>query len=206
MLGGETVIARTLGCFIDHLSLAAIVIATSQPEAIQQACAASLAHAKRRGLPVIFAAGGATRADSVRNAVEAAPADVEWIAVHDAARPLVSRELIDATLAAAVEHGAATPALPVTLTIKEAESATLPAPVKRTIPRSTLFAVQTPQIALRGALLEAIKRCPVPLAQVTDDLQLLELAGMPTWLILGQERNLKLTTPADLALAANSLG
>src|SRR3954452_13579805 len=73
MLSGQPVIARTLGCFLDHPSLATVVIATSASDVIRQACAPRLEEAERRGLPVIFAAGGATRAESVRSALAAAP-------------------------------------------------------------------------------------------------------------------------------------
>jgi 2-C-methyl-D-erythritol 4-phosphate cytidylyltransferase len=153
-----------------------------------------------RGVPVTFAAGGANRAESVRNAVAATPADVEWVAVHDAARPLVSRGLIDAVLAAAGEHGAAAPALPVALTIKQT-AGPLPAAVVRTLPRATLFALQTPQVARRADLIDALGRRLLPPAEVTDDLQLIELAGGQTWLVAGEDRNLKLTTAGDLAVA-----
>src|SRR5207244_1382072 len=122
------------------------------------------------------------------------------VAVHDAARPLVDQELIDRTLAAAVEHGAAGPALPVSLTIKEA-AGPLPAAVQRTIPRLHLWAMQTPQIMRRNDLIDAFEKCPLPLDQITDDLHLLELAGIQPWLVTGDERNLKITTAADLQLA-----
>ena len=67
----------------------------------------------RLGGQIALVPGGPTRAESVRAALKRVPADVEWVAIHDAARPLVSQELIDRTLAAAVEHGAAAPALAV---------------------------------------------------------------------------------------------
>jgi 2-C-methyl-D-erythritol 4-phosphate cytidylyltransferase len=123
-----------------------------------------------------------------------------WVAVHDAARPLVSQDLINRTLEAALQHGAAVPAMPVHLTIKQA-SGPLPARVTKTVPRNELWAMQTPQIARRAALLEAFERCPLPLEQITDDMQLLELAGHEVWLVQGEERNLKITTPIDLDLA-----
>jgi 2-C-methyl-D-erythritol 4-phosphate cytidylyltransferase len=204
LLAGEAVIARAVSAFVDHPSLAGVVIATQHPEPIRQACARAIERAADRGVPIDFVAGGGTRAESVHNAVRQAPAGVEWVAVHDAARPLVSRPLIDAALAAAARHGAATPAMPVALTIKEA-AGPLPARVVRTVPRATLWAVQTPQVARRSALLDAFARCPIPFAQVTDDLQLLELVGVETWLVAGEEQNLKLTTAADLALAETFL-
>lgn len=199
-LGGEPVVARTLSAFLDHPSLAAVVIAAARPNAIGQACGRAIERAEARGVAVAFVPGGATRAESVGNALAAAPADVEWVAVHDAARPLVTRGLIDRTLAAAVERGATTPALPVAATIKSADGP-LPARVGRTVPRATLWAAQTPQVARRSVLLDALARCPIPLAEVTDDLQLLELVGVETWLVPGEERNLKLTTAVDLTIA-----
>ena len=122
------------------------------------------------------------------------------IAVHDAARPLVSQGLIGRVLSAAFEHGAAAAALPVHLTIKQAIGP-LPAPVQRTLPRHQLWAMQTPQIMRQSDLLEAFDACPIPLSEVTDDVQLLELAGKPVWLVEGEERNLKITTAMDLQMA-----
>ena len=61
--------------------------------------------------------------------------------------------------------------------------------------------MQTPQVMRRAALLDAFDRCPIPLAHVTDDVQLIELAGGEVWLVEGEERNMKVTTPADLRVA-----
>jgi 2-C-methyl-D-erythritol 4-phosphate cytidylyltransferase len=152
------------------------------------------------GADVKLCRGGACRAESVRNALQAVPNNIEWVAVHDAARPLVSRELIDRTFAAALQYGAAVPALPVTLTVKQADGP-LPAKVQRTLPRQTLWAMQTPQVMRRTALLDAFARCPLPLEQITDDVQLLELAGQEVWLVDGEERNLKITTAQDMHIA-----
>jgi 2-C-methyl-D-erythritol 4-phosphate cytidylyltransferase len=132
--------------------------------------------------------------------VREVPETFEWVAVHDAARPLVTGELVRRTLAAARQYGAAVPALPITLTVKQAKGP-LPAVVERTIPRQALWAMQTPQVMRRADLLAAYAACPVPLGEVTDDAQLLELAGREVWLVDGEERNLKVTTAADLRLA-----
>jgi 2-C-methyl-D-erythritol 4-phosphate cytidylyltransferase len=120
--------------------------------------------------------------------------------VHDAARPLVSPRLIDNVLAAAMRYGAAIPAVPVVPTIKQADGP-LPAKVQRTVQRKALWAVQTPQVMRRAALEAAYAACTVPLDQVTDEGQLLEMAGQDVWLVPGEERNLKITTPDDLRLA-----
>lgn len=149
-------------------------------------------------------AGGACRAESVRNALGASPGHIEWVATHDAARPQVSQNLIDRTLALAFEKGCAAPATPVTLTIKQAGEK-LPSRVVKTLPRHQLWAMQTPQIMRRADLMEAYEKCPIPLGQVTDDVQLLELAGKPVYLVEGEERNLKITRPEDLRTAERYL-
>ena len=155
----------------------------------------------RLGGQVGLVPGGANRAASVRAALRCIPGEIEWVAIHDAARPLLSQELIDRTLAAAVEYGAAAPALPVGLTIKQTSADALPAQVQRTVPRGQLWAMQTPQIMRRQVLQRAFDECVYPLEHITDDLQLLELAGETAWLIPGDERNIKITTPMDLLLA-----
>lgn len=193
-LHGKSVVRRALEAFLGLPQLRQIILATRDEPAIRRSLG-DLADARIR-----FTAGGGNRAESVWNGVRAADDSIEWIAVHDAARPLASRALVDRTLAAARAHGAAVPALPVHLTIKQA-AAPLPAPVQRTVPRHDLFAMQTPQVMRRRDLLAAFERCPIPLAQVTDDAQLIELAGGEVWLVDGEERNLKITTTLDLRLA-----
>jgi 2-C-methyl-D-erythritol 4-phosphate cytidylyltransferase len=158
----------------------------------------------RLGGQISLVPGGGTRAESVRAALRSVARDVEFIAIHDAARPLVSQALIDRTLAAAIEHGAAGPALPVSLTIKQADGP-LPAKVQRTVPRQQLWAMQTPQIIRRDWLQQAFDECVYPLDQITDDLQLLELTGRDAWLVAGEESNIKITTPADLRMAESML-
>jgi 2-C-methyl-D-erythritol 4-phosphate cytidylyltransferase len=118
---------------------------------------------------------------------------------------LVSQELIDRTLSAALEHGAAAAALPIHLTIKQA-TGPLPAPIERTIPRQHLWAMQTPQVMRRRVLLAAFDRSAAVLDSVTDDVQLLELAGQNAYLVQGEERNLKITTALDLKIAEMILG
>ena len=138
MLDGRTVLEHSIAAFQCRSDVAMIAIPTRDPLDIELP-----------GERIHLCAGGATRAHSVLNALREVPANIEWVAVHDAARPLVSQGLIDRTLAAAVEHGAAVPALPVQLTIKQA-TGPLPARVERTVPRQTLWAMQTPQIMRRS--------------------------------------------------------
>ena len=196
ILDGKTVIRRAVEAFLDRGDVSDVVIATTPGQPGENVPLPVEAFDPR----IRFTPGGANRAESVLLALRRVPEDVEWVAVHDAARPLVSDELIARTLAAARQYGAAVPALAVALTVKQADGP-LPAKVQRTIPRHSLWAMQTPQIMRREALLDAYKKCPVPLEQVTDDAQLLELAGEEVWLLPGEERNLKITTQADLKLA-----
>jgi 2-C-methyl-D-erythritol 4-phosphate cytidylyltransferase len=190
------VMVRSLQAFLQRPDVAAIVIPTQDVQSLH----AFLNENSLADPRIHLCLGGATRAHSVFNALCQVPDSIPWVAVHDAARPLISQQLIDQTLAAAVEHGAAVPALPVHLTIKQAVGP-LPAKVLRTLPRSQLFAMQTPQIMRRRDLREAFDKCPLSLDQVTDDVQLLELIGQEVWLVPGEEKNLKITTAADLNIA-----
>ncbi|MDB5303844.1 MAG: ispD [Phycisphaerales bacterium] len=202
ILKGDTVIRRAVQAFLLRGDVAHVIIATSPAQPCETSAPTPVEAFDPR---IMFTPGGASRADSVRLALLQVPAGVEWVAVHDAARPLVSQGLIDRTFAAAREHGAAVPALPVPLTVKQADGP-LPARVQRTLPRHTLWAMQTPQIMRRADLLAAYQTCPLPLEQVTDDAQLLELAGREVWLVPGEEQNLKITTQSDLRLAEHFLG
>jgi 2-C-methyl-D-erythritol 4-phosphate cytidylyltransferase len=199
-LGDETVIARSILAFLERPDVALVVLPY-----LKGTDPIGMPSPRLRGLtdsnPRFTAChGGRSRAESVRNALRLVPSAIEWVAVHDAARPLVSQGLIDRVFAAALEHGAAVPALPIALTIKQAEGP-LPARAERTVPRDQLWAMQTPQVMRRADLLDAFERCPIPLEQVTDDAQILELSGRDVWLVAGDERNLKITTPLDLKLA-----
>lgn len=197
LLAGVPVLRHAVAAFLRRDDVVALVVASPQDDFSLLADALGEFSQDRR---VRFCRGGASRAHSVRNALRDVGDDVPWVAVHDAARPLVSQSLIDRTFAGAREHGAAVPALPVTLTIKQAIGP-LPAQVERTFPRHTLWAMQTPQIMRAPILRQAFDHCPLPLDQITDDAQLLELAGHDVWLVQGEERNLKITTPSELRLA-----
>jgi 2-C-methyl-D-erythritol 4-phosphate cytidylyltransferase len=203
---GRSVLQRSVLAFLHRDDVSHVVIATNDFSATHATLVAPPSSEAILANPKLnVCKGGAYRAESVRSALRQVPADVEWVAVHDAARPLVSPELIDRTFAAAIEHGAAVPALAVHLTVKQAVGP-LPAKVIRTLPRHELWAMQTPQMMRRGDLLAAFASCALPLEQVTDDVQLLELGGQEVWLVEGEERNLKITTAADIRLAELFLG
>jgi 2-C-methyl-D-erythritol 4-phosphate cytidylyltransferase len=191
-LDGQSVIARSVAAFLQRRDVVQVIIPTRRPDLL----AAELPRDSRLN----FCLGGTCRADSVRCGLQRVDENVDWVAVHDAARPLVSQKLIDRAFAAAIEHGSVVPAMPVALTIKEA-GGELPAKVSRTIPRHNLWAMQTPQVMRHRDLKEGFERCPIALDAITDDVQLVELIGKEVWLIAGEERNIKITTPLDLSLA-----
>lgn len=198
-LGGTPVLARSLQAFLHRDDVKLVVIAGREEDGFgieaEPLLLQLLEDPRVRTCP-----GGPSRAHSVRNALAEVPASIEWVAVHDAARPLVSRALVDRTLEVAYARGAAVPAVGLVPTVKQA-TGPLPAKVQQTVPRQSLWAVQTPQVARRAALESAFASCPVPLESVTDESQLLELAGQEVWLVPGDERNIKITTPDDLAAA-----
>jgi 2-C-methyl-D-erythritol 4-phosphate cytidylyltransferase len=196
-LGEMPILFWTVRCFSQRHDVAQIVIATNDATAVIE-CLGNLTAAEKK--KIVVCPGGDSRAHSVLRGVEHSSPDIEWIAIHDAARPLASQTLINRVFAAAEQHGCAVPALPVHLTIKQAVGP-LPAPVQETIPRHHLWAMQTPQAMRRQDLLNAYADCPMPLSEVTDDAQLIELAGKAVWLVTGEEHNLKITTPMDLKVA-----
>ena len=144
-------------------------------------------------------AGGAARSDSVRRGVAAAARASELVAVHDAARALIAPHTIEAALALAGREGAALVAVPVRDTLKRSADGRR---ATETVERSGLFAAQTPQVfrvvEFRGLLERAEREGLAP----TDDAALWERWIGPVPIALGEVENLKITTPADLVLAA----
>lgn len=192
-LGGEPLLVRTVRAFQETAVIEKIVIVT-RPDltgAVSAACEAA-------GLSKVEAviAGGSTRQASVQLGL-AALSGVCLAAVQDGARPFVTPQLIDRVVRAANTYGAAAPAIGVKDTIKVAKGGL----VVRTPDRSSLFAVQTPQVfdfdLLRGALTQAEKDG----AAVTDDCSAVERLGMKVRLVAGEEDNFKVTTRQDLLLA-----
>ncbi|MET0277870.1 MAG: bifunctional 2-C-methyl-D-erythritol 4-phosphate cytidylyltransferase/2-C-methyl-D-erythritol 2,4-cyclodiphosphate synthase [Pseudorhodoplanes sp.] len=145
-------------------------------------------------------AGGATRQASVLAGLEAlAPASPEFVLIHDAARPFVSRALIERGLVAVQETGAAIPAIAVTDTVKSVDEA---GRVVRTFDRATLRAVQTPQLFKFKPLLEAHRRAKAEgRLDFSDDAALAEWAGLAVSTFLGEASNIKLTNPEDFQRA-----
>lgn len=142
-------------------------------------------------------AGGAERQDSMRAGLAALPADVEWVAVHDAARPLVRPEDVGRVLAAAARTGAALLAVPVRDTLKRVREGR----VAETLARAECWAAQTPQVFRAALLREALAKAEAEGFQGTDDAQLVERLGAAVEIVAGDPANLKITWPEDLVLA-----
>ena len=149
------------------------------------------------GLQTTVVAGGAERTDSVKNALALAGSE-GWIAVHDGARPFAGTEVFERTLQAAQQTGAAIAAVPVKNTIKVVDADGF---VVNTPQRSSLMAVQTPQIFKAQLLQRAYSDENLKGAAVTDDASLVERLGVKVAVALGSYENIKITTPEDLLLA-----
>lgn len=158
------------------------------------AAARALIRREKLRKPATVVPGGDSRMASVLCGMRALPARASWVLVHDAARPLVTPQLIEATIRAAKQAKAAIAAVPVVPTIKQGKGGW----VVKTLDRSTLWAVQTPQVFERKLLEEAHRRAN---GAATDDAALVEAIGKKVRLVPGSDRNLKVTTPEDLLIA-----
>ena len=185
---GRTVLEKSCAALAAHPAVSQLVLVCGGNRAACEAIAAACPK------PCTVVQGGATRADSVRNGLNAAMG--ELVAIHDAARPFVSEAVITAALTAAAETGAAAPAVPVKDTIKVADKA---GRVVETPDRAALYAVQTPQCFRRALYTQALAAVTGEKARlVTDDCSLFELAGLPVRLTEGDYANYKITTKEDL--------
>jgi 2-C-methyl-D-erythritol 4-phosphate cytidylyltransferase len=185
-VGGEAILGATVRHFRRHPRLAAIVVA---------APAVHIERTRRLlGSGVTVVAGGATRQESVRLALEAAPHGVRMVLVHDAVRPFITRALVDVVLAAARVDGAAICGLPVAETIKRVRDGL----VEATVDRDGLCAVQTPQAFRADVLREAHDKARRDGVAATDDAMLVERLGHRVRVVPGLAGNVKITTPEDL--------
>lgn len=144
--------------------------------------------------------GGASRSASVRNALEMVRDELDFVAVHDAARPCLAQEWIDEIFAAAEKSGAAILATPVTDTLKRVTDQNL---IRETVSREGLWAAQTPQVFRRRLLIEAHAKYGGE--EATDDAEIVQRLGTPVTIVPGSPINLKITTKEDLRFAAHAL-
>jgi 2-C-methyl-D-erythritol 4-phosphate cytidylyltransferase len=143
--------------------------------------------------------GGAERFESVANALATVKAEADFVAIHDAVRPCVTNEQIDAVFNAGGQHGAALLAVPVSETLKQVDAQKK---VQATVNRDGLWLAQTPQVFRKDWLLEAYGKRSQLAGPITDDAQLVEAAGHPVYVVPGTATNIKITAKPDLFLAA----
>jgi 2-C-methyl-D-erythritol 4-phosphate cytidylyltransferase len=199
LLAGRPVLGRSLAAFAGLVDEAVVAV-----DAISEAAVAALLAADPPPFTVSLVAGGPTRQDSVHAALRATSAASALVLVHDAVRPLVPRHCILSCLAALARTSAALVAVPCSATVKRASSAgdgDQPPLVAETVPRELLWLAQTPQGFQRAAGIAAFARAAAEGWQCSDDAQLLERAGYPVELVMGDACNLKITTRDDWTLA-----
>jgi len=201
-LAGRPILQRSVDAFLHSDRITDIVVALP-PEL----AAAPPAYLRGAAKPIAIVEGGGRRQDSVANAFARAAERADVVAVHDAARPLVTADVIARTIDAAAEHGAAIAALPATDTVKRGDARRV---IVDTIPRTEIFLAQTPQTfrtaVLRDALLhaEALAKAGALAGadgDATDEAMLAERAGHHVHLVEGDSRNIKITTPEDITVA-----
>ena len=203
LLAGVPILKRTVDTFLNGYPFDEVVVALP-PE---------LASNPPSYLDdVIVVEGGERRQDSVARAFAAVAPSAQVIVIHDAARPLVSPALIERTVAAAVRHGAAIAAVRARDTVKRGDASGI---IRGTLPRDEIFLAQTPQAFRVGVLRDALVRAEAlakagglasTATDATDEAMLAEQAGHHVHLVEGDVRNLKITTPDDLAMAEQLLG
>jgi 2-C-methyl-D-erythritol 4-phosphate cytidylyltransferase len=199
LLGDKPVLAHTISAFenTDSVGEIILVVRAERVAELQELVRQSGFEKVRR-----VVAGGKHRQDSVRAGLESLDTGASYIAVHDAARPLVMPEQIERVLAVAHEHGAAALAEPVTDTLKRANEDRL---VTGGVSREGLYAMQTPQIFERELLERAYAGVSEKNLSVTDEVSAVEHLGAKVVLVPNDEWNVKITYPRDLFLAQAAL-
>lgn len=190
-LAGQPVLLLVLQPFIDCPSIDRIVVVLNGRNYDE---GKELIAAQNWDKEVAVCIGGRRRQDSVVAGLKLL-GDCDWVIVQDGARPFVTPDLIEQGLEAARETGAAVAAVPATDTIKVADKGLV---ALQTLPRDNLWACQTPQVFNYDLLVKAYREATL---EVTDDAQIVELSGGKVKLYLGSYDNIKITTPADLAIA-----
>lgn len=193
-LGGRTILEHSLNCFLDHPSLKGVVVSIAADDPFWPAlpCASD---------PRIqLAAGGRERADSVLNALlllhAQGAADSEWVLVHDAARPNLSRDDLDRLLLELADDPVGgLLAVPARDTLKRADAN---GRVEVTVDRSTIWQAYTPQMFRLGTLHRALADSLVADVAITDEASAIEWSGQAPRLIEGRNDNIKVTRPEDL--------
>lgn len=197
-LGGRAVWLHSAERFLNRKDVkqVIVVVAEEDREEFGRKFGANLAI-----MGVEVCTGGVERTDSIQNALAKVRDEIDFVAIHDAARPCTADKLIDQVFAAAEQHGAAILAIPVAATLKRA-AAGKPALIAETVDRAGLWEAQTPQVFRRELINKAYA---ARAAALTDDAQLVERIGASVALVEGSAMNLKITTKDDLRLAEQIL-
>lgn len=193
-LAGEPILLRSLRVFLDHPAFQWIVVALPADDM------AAPPLFLPQGVTVV--AGGETRGDSVRFGLEAVPDAAQVVLIHDAARPLVTRVVVDRVLEAAETGVGAVAAVPVADTLKRVGEDRR---VFETVDRAALWSAQTPQGFPRPMVVDAYRRAAEEGVAATDDAALVERYGGRVVVVNGDVRNVKVTRAEDLALAETFL-
>jgi 2-C-methyl-D-erythritol 4-phosphate cytidylyltransferase / 2-C-methyl-D-erythritol 2,4-cyclodiphosphate synthase len=194
-IGGVSLLQRSLNAFCRVDRVTQIVVVT-RPDAVD----AVAGKISTRGRATSVVPGGATRQESVAAAFDRVAAGAAYVMVHDAARPFVSPALIERTLDAAIESGAAIAALPARDTVKQAIADGGRRFIAQTLPREEIYLAQTPQAFRRDILASAVALGRSG-AAATDESALAELAGSRIRLVEGDPLNFKVTTESDLVMS-----
>ena len=194
MIGGRSILQHSVEAFARHPRISEVIVAL--PPDLAEAPPAWLLGCDNARV----VAGGARRQDSVAAAFDRVAPDSAVVLVHDAARPFVSRDLISRCIDAAVTHGGAIAAVPVSDTVKQVIVSNGRPVVAGTIPRESIYLAQTPQ-AFRREVLGVAVTLGRSGTEATDEAALAELAGHPVHIVEGDTDNLKITTSEDLERA-----
>ncbi len=194
-IAGRTILSYSLRTIAEVSEIEEIVIAA--PAGMEKAARAE-ANATAIRVPIKITAGGAERQDSVRIALALTSSEAEVIVVHDAARPFADATPFAACIAAARRSGGGIAATPVSDTLKRGAA---DGTIEATVARAGLWRAETPQAFQRGLLVAAHERATREKIAATDDSDLVEQIGGRVELVESRALNLKITTPADLALA-----
>lgn len=198
VLEGQTILAHTLQALSRSENVTSIIIAVSPGDG--QHCRDQVLADVHVRPEITLVAGGERRQDSVFNALAAVPPMCDVILIHDAARPFVDPEIIDAAATAALETGAATAAVPVKDTIMQVDAGTHDQ--LQILERDTLYAIQTPQAFQPAVIMEAHDNARQKAVQATDDASLVRSMGQPVAIVNGSYYNIKITTAVDLVYGA----
>ena len=194
-LDGRPVFLRTIEHFMnrDDVCQTILAVAPEDMESMKLSYGANLGF-----LGVKLIQGGVRRRDTVAEALKVVAEDATFVAIHDAARPCVSTEAIDAVFAEVTKTGAAILAAPITGTVKRVAGSNV---IEETVTRNDLYEAQTPQVFRKDLLLAAYAGLADD-AQVTDDAQVMEMAGHAVSVVISGASNIKITTKDDVVLAS----